>query len=559
MSRQSERIFEALSDVGPEKVQDAAPGRRRIPWKRFGTLAAVLALVLTAGGLVLPRLGRDGAAGGGDNGSGAPAGGEGPGSDGASTFMSYAGPVFPLTLAPGEEALSAEREITLDFAPWGKTWQSNEEEAAGREDLTEEQRQEVLSDYSAWYPEGGRSLSSTDILVRDAYTLANDSPEDRTVTVLYPFAASLRDMAKRRPVLTLEDRPLEAELHAGGYSGGFQGAWANWPEEPDNPGSLNLRQPSGWEDYRDRLEDGTYLQSALEDWPDLSGIPVTVYEFTESWGTEADGGAGIPNPSIQARFSLDYDRTTVLSHGFNGASFDREGGTMIQEFSIPRPGSSRSGDPCWLIVLGEDIRDLTTGGYVTGGADADTPELPESGVQVERYESDLETMLRKVTRLRLRRDEALEGVDPELYLGLMKDNLLSSGPLAESPAERYDTGWLEELDFAAMDRVFYLEAELTVPAGGTVTLTAEMVKEASFDFFCAQTENQYVCGYDLVTSLGTSLTLTRQTAVLEDRGQIEILRQNFGFDLAAGVREAELDPEIPHYYLEVRRVPEDHT
>ena len=33
------------------------------------------------------------------------------------TFMSYAGPVFPLTLAEETSALTAERETTWDFAP----------------------------------------------------------------------------------------------------------------------------------------------------------------------------------------------------------------------------------------------------------------------------------------------------------------------------------------------------------------------------------------------------------------------------------------------------------
>lgn len=537
------RLFSALGEVDPEMVQEAAPAKAGIPWKRIGSLAAVLAAVLMTGNWILPRWNL----GGGDCGG---AGEGGAGSGGASVFLSYAGPVFPLALGEDAGVLTAEREITLDFAPWVESWWSNEDEAGSRTDLTEEQRREVLADYDNWYPEGGRWVSSTDILVRDSYTLSNVSQEDQTVTVLYPFASSLRDLAEEQPVLALEGRTLDTSLHAGGYSGNFQGAW-ELPEEAGNPGSLNLKQPSGWEDYRERLEDGTYLQSALEPWPDLSGIPVTVYEFTEPWGTEANGSS-IPNPSIRAKFTLDYDRTTVLSHGFSGVSFDWENGRMIQEFSIPRPSSPR--EPRYLLVLGEDIRDLATGGYVTGGTSADTPELPESGVTVTRYESDLETMLRTVARLRYTEEtEGTGGGDFELYLGLMKDNLLTSGPLAKDPAVRYQTGFLEELDFAHMDRVFYLEAEITVPAGERVSLTAQLRREASFDFACAQTENLGVYGYDLVTALGSNLACTRQTAVLEDRGQIEIVRQNLGFDLDGGVREVELDLEEPHYYLEVRR------
>ena len=116
---------------------------------------------------------------------------------------------------------------------------------------------------------------------------------------------------------------------------------------------------------------------------------------------------------------------------------------------------------------------------------------------------------------------------------------------------------LEDLDAYALDRIFYLEAQVTIPAGGSVTLTAEMTKEGSYDFYCAHTKNRDVYGYDTVTRLGSNLTCTGQTAVLEDRGQIEIVRQNFGFDLENGVNEVALDPDQEHYYLEVKRLSEE--
>ena len=86
------------------------------------------------------------------------------------------------------------------------------------------------------------------------------------------------------------------------------------------------------------------------------------------------------------------------------------------------------------------------------------------------------------------------------------------------------------------------------------TVTAQLVKNASFDFYCAHTENEGVYGYDLVTRLGSALTFTGQSAVLEDREQIKIVRQNFGFEPESGIRTVELNPEEEHYYLAVRRV-----
>ena len=140
----------------------------------------------------------------------------------------------------------------------------------------------------------------------------------------------------------------------------------------------------------------------------------------------------------------------------------------------------------------------------------------------------------------------------EQYCGLAFDHLLAYGLLSNEPMERYDDGMLT-MEFSQVDRVCWLEAEVTIPAGGSVTLSAAMTKEASYDFYCAHTKNQGVKGYDLVTTLGSNLTCTGQTAILEDRGQIEIVRQNFGFDLEAGIKSAALDLGTEHYYLEVKR------
>ena len=554
MSDKSERLFEALGELSDAHIDEAAgaepaqqkgkPHRRR-----WAAAAACLALVAVGVGSlsgVIPLL-----PGSPGNGTG------GAGHDGASTFMSYAGPVFPLTLREENDSITARRDITLDFSPWVREWVSNEEEVAAMEGLTDAERQEALEQHDEWFPEGGYYRSSDHILVTDAYTLTNPGDADQTVTVLYPFAASLGSLDEGLPALTLDGAALEAGLHVGSYAGGFRGV-----DGPDDPRFLNLRQAGSWEDYRDVLSDGSYLQNALEAGPDVSAIPVTVYEFTDPYGPARDGDAGIPNPSIRASFVLDYDETTVLTYGFHGARYDREGGTMIQEFSIPMSWGREDG-LFYLLVLGEDIEDLTTGGYVTGGTDADTPTLEGCGVTVERYESDLDTMLREIltpeweerSQGSYRQDDLRLGIDFETFYRAFLEHLLSYGVLSPQPVERYDGAWLENMvqDVTVVDRVCWLEAEVTIPAGGSVTLTASMAKAASFDFACAHTANQGVKGYDLVTRLGSNLSCTAQTATLEDREQIQIVRQNFGFDLENGVNTVALDPEVEHYYLEVRR------
>lgn len=520
MSEQSEHLLEAMSELPDAQIDAGAqePHRKKSPWKRWAALAACLTVAflgvgVAAGLIPLPF--------------GANSGGSG--HDEATTFMSYAGPVFPLTLTEENNHLTAARDITLDFAPWEPVWHEAD-----------------------WHKDGGYWRSDTDILVTDDYTLRNRAETDQTVTVLYPFASSLRELETYTPALTLDGAEVETELRIGVYSGGFEGAYGRSLLEGDPAGSDNLDTVESWEDYAALLNDGTYLANALADGPDLSGIPVTVYRFTDPYGPETGGEA--PNPSIRVAFDLDYDETTVLSCGFHAGRYDREGGSMVQGFSL-RAGKSED-RTYYLVVLGRDIQNMTVGGYVTGGTEPDTEPLEGCGVTVERLECDLDTILREITA-ELRCEifpEETPAADFEICYRAFLEHLVAHGLLSDDPADRYGTGWLWDVasDAWSVDRVCWLAAEVTVPAEGSVRLTASMAKAGSYDFYCADRGNQGLYGYDLVTALGSCLTCSDQRATLEDRGLIEIVRQNFGFDLETGVKTVTLDPEEPHYYLEVR-------
>jgi len=545
----SNDLIDIIGEAADEHIADAKSAKKKkMPrWaKRFSVVAACFVLVIGIGGLLLPRMG----------GNSAP-GSSGGGHDEGSVFMSYAGPVFPLTLLEENEHISAERNITMDFAPWVPVWVSNEEKVAELTNITEAERQEALAEYYEWYPEGGYYQDSEDIIVTDSYTLTNDNTVEQTISILYPFASNLHSLNTSRPILTVGDKTLDTTLHVGTYAGGFQGAWENWAETGENPGSLNLAQIESWEGYKALLSDGSYLQKALGEFADLSHVPVTVYTFTDAWGPKADNDAGIPNPTIRVMFEMDYDKTNVLSYGFHSGYYDSDNNIMGRGFSIREEHERYYGVPYYLIVVGDDIQNLEWQGYVTGGWD--TKKTVEAGVTITRTESDLESALRTAAQLYyLELNDAgnyfeLEAeYGFELYFGLMKEHLLAYGVLSENTAERYDGGSIENLDVVGVARVNWLEAEITIPAGESITLNATFVKEPSFDYHCADTENKGVSGYDMVTVLGSNLLFTQQTARLEDRGQIEIVRQNFGFDLANGINEVELDMSHPHYYLEVR-------
>ena len=85
-------------------------------------------------------------------------------------------------------------------------------------------------------------------------------------------------------------------------------------------------------------------------------------------------------------------------------------------------------------------------------------------------------------------------------------------------------------------------------------VNVEQFKNASFDFDCSGSENAGIDGYDMVTSLGSNIAFAGQTASISNYDAIEIVRQNFGFDITGGITNVDLDMNEPHYYLEIREV-----
>ncbi len=545
MSEKSEKLFEAIGEVRDDLLDEAARPERmkkKSHWIPYGAVAAALLVAVGLGTRMWPEMGGAQSPGSSirDNETSAP----------ADAFMSYAGPILSLTLAEPNETIAAERTLTLDFSPWEPVWISNEEQLEQARELgaTADELEKHAEELKEWYPEGGYYERNSDLFVKDAYILTNTSDKPQEVELLYPFVSGLMDYRATLPELNLEGESVKAQVRPGAYAGGFRGAGGAYDHR-----QLNLSQPTSWEEYRTLLADGSYRESALEPGADLSGKTAVVYKFTDAWGPERSDA--IPNPSVRVSFDLDYDQTSVLSYGFHSASFDRDSGWMGRGYSIPQDFRWDKDHPKYLVMVGEDVENMQTAFFATGGWD---PELEvEGGVTVERYEAPLDTILREIAGLmfegELRGEQvSVEESDFELYYASMVDWLLSYGLLSEQVVERYEFGMLGESDFAVVDRVFYLQSTVTIPAGESVLLTASCRKEASYDFYCGPSERVGLYGYDAIVGLDSNLNFTAQTAKVEDRGQIVIEDQNFGFDLEFGRRETALESG-EHYYLNVRR------
>ena len=85
-------------------------------------------------------------------------------------------------------------------------------------------------------------------------------------------------------------------------------------------------------------------------------------------------------------------------------------------------------------------------------------------------------------------------------------------------------------------------------------MTAQYWKAPSFDFACSGSDRRNLQGYDLMTTLDSTLTFTAQTASVTHAENVQITGQNFGFDPENGVTEVTLDLNQPHYYLEIQPI-----
>lgn len=457
-------ILDALGEVNDSYIADAHGARlsKRSRILKWGSVAACLALVIGAFILMFPG----GNAGGGSN----------PGL----TYMSYEGPVFPLTVRESADGITATRNVTLDFA-----------------------------DYSEAYG----SFSA----VTDAYTLKNNTDKDITVTAMYPYAASASDDS---PVLEINGEEVEASIYFGDMNGRL----------------------SSFADYEALINGGSYPECAFRHAPSLD-IPVYVYRLHDYVYTSDPKAT---NPTLQIAFNLDYSKTTIYSYNMNGGVYDVEKGYVARSCSSIKV---KDGDidekykypnDAFVIICGEDIESYTIQGYRDGGCDKGE-EVDDLGCTVTRYETTLGEVIEYFLC-----DFAYDGYsiteEIEANIALVAAAIEGNG----------DGGSLEDIftNVRLSQRIIYAAVEVTIPSGSSIDIVATLQKQASLDFVGNETDRH---GYAVAAQLGSSLSFESQSATIINFDSIEIIRDNFGFDLGNGKTTVSLNPSTDHYYIDIRK------
>lgn len=505
-------FLEIMSEVDESLLRrcDERPRKPRThPWRHISAIAAMLAVAVIGVGIGT-MLGRA-------NG-GAGAGG---GSQEGLVYMSYVGPVLPLTALGNDADITAERHINYDFSPYA----------------------------DSYYGE---------VLLSDRYTLTNTAAEDRTLTLAYPLAEQLSSGADRLPTITVDGKTMEIAYYPGAYTGGYMGVWG----AKDPQGTVNMDPLSSFEEYRALLSDNGYRDMALGGYPSLDQ-PIIVYEITDPIILTEEEKRGA-NPTLAFSFTSDEEKTVVMTYGMNGMSRDSKKNFSRHSFGVNEPGERHYGEPefAYVILMGEDIENYSLQGYEDGGCDRG--EEIDITATVNRLEMTLgEFLYARIAESRADRNSTGENtsiadavISDEIYLGLAAELLLRDGILSENGVERYQWGRLDDILSAVHhnDRIFYLTFQVTVPAGEHITIDCTMKRDAHVDFIGDKIGTD---GYDMATTLGSSLHFTLQYASVSNTDSIQIVDQNFGFDLSAGITEVTLDLNTPHYWMEVRRVLSD--
>lgn len=523
-----DNLIQAVGQIDEHLVNEYDSYRKRPgrpAWQIALITAACFCLIAAGGVLGALRLGLiNFGASSGNSGS----------NEESSDYMFYTGPVFPLSLYEDEENLQVRRKITYDFSPYQDRIEYYE---------TTEDGQTVEKQYTIYDRES---------LITDSYYLENKGNETISTTVVYPFVSSLNGLEKNRPQLSVNGENFETGLEFGPYSGSFTGVWTTGPFSGNRDGELlNLDYISNWQEYKALLSDGKYRQAAFADPPQLDQ-QVIVYEFTDMEIVAGEGS----NPTLGVHYSTGKN-STVLSYGFHGMS-SKGDNQFIQSFSLPEEYRKQFKNTFWLIVIGDDIEEIQLQGYKNGALEKGN-EM-EISARITRREADLEATLKTLlTDYYSLFSEEVTPPETEIFsnhYNASVELLLSYGVLSATPVERYDLGWLVDVFSEAgnYDRVMYLTADIEIPAGSTVEISAYMTKKGSHDFYCQNKRDADIEAYEMVTRLGSNLNFGEQNAEIKDYGLLEIVRQNFGFDLENGIRSVSLDLDQEHYYLKVRKI-----
>ena len=468
-----------------------------------------------------------------------------PGGGGFFIMRSYTPPVFPLTADGDTAGITAEREVTFDLS--GTPVPGNLKEWSGNID--------EVGAYTLY----------------DSYTLTNTTDEDRTLTLMYPFKSSMGDLLSNPddwdsatineaipsfiPAVKVNGETAETTLIAGDYCGKFTSA--AYPAG-DDKSNLDEAFESEW--YYDLLKDGSYLKDALAPVQDINE-PVIVYRIYDC-ATTYDTAANDTFVTAEGSFTLEKGAEAEVFG--NDRSYGRNGLKITFGFMVNNRGVN-SGFDRYIVVRGGDINNLNLRGYyMDRSKNWERVETDEITYKTECYETNYGEILPKLIMSEVMHNENMRHVKYAYEQGALTEKAICDaalkymqkyGMVSGRPIERYEwgAGFEEVSDAVCAERIMYAAFDVTIPAGGSVTVSAEQKRYADMDISYSDDGRVNSYGIELFTSVGSTLDLVSQTVTAEGMENARITEQNIGFDTESGLFSVETDMSEQMYF--VRFVP----
>lgn len=299
--KKSERLLEGIGEIRDELIESSATLNNGAK-HQFGILAAVISLIIITP-IAWVMVSFAGGTGGSD--SGIPVNYDG------NVYQAYRGPVFPLTAAGEIGAVTAERNLTLDFAPY----------------VT---RETTLEDGTKYNTDEAAAI------ITDSYTLKNDGTEPISLELLYPYQSSGRKEAEgETPDIQVDGKTADSSLLLGAEVG----------------------VQSSWSDYKSLV--GANTMEHVQ--PISADTPVTVYTFSD---VVIQGTTG---ERFQLKVAETADSGGVFTSGLDGAIRQEDG----SEYSWVYTGIFGENDTAQVAVVHGQLEDYEINAYGDPGTTAE--------------------------------------------------------------------------------------------------------------------------------------------------------------------------------------------
>ena len=417
------------------------------------------------------------------------------------------GPLMPVTLAKANNFVTAQRDMIYDFS-----------------DVTKK--------------------SDGFVAIRDSYEFTNSSDEDQTVTLLYPYQGTIYEMNNgSEPEVKVNGEKVSADMQTGAYYG------------KDSMGYEQLLSFAHSTDEMDCIIGDVASHADVKSVDEeLWNKNVLVYEFSDvkCAGDPTEYGA------YAVKFKTD-DYKNIYFQDVGGVTYYE--GYLYVGFYVQ---DVMNGDTPKIIFLdGKEPEDYSEQGYSCMEF-FEQYEVDDVSANMTKKEVTFgkvfdEVMASNRVAEQWGEERELSKQEQQLWKGFAAQ-IVSDVVARNAQGGEYDdmsayfSNSLSDMVYYAYTgtTLFLVKYEVTIPAGGSTLVEYEYLKQGMHELTCPEPDFYDCYGYENAINMGTNMTFTKQVANIAEQGNIEIIDQNYQFDLAAGVKSVELELDAERYYMIVR-------